>query len=823
MKAAQLARICQGTLVGDGEVAFSGVSIDSRRCGPGEVFFALRGARVDGHAFVESALAAGAALVVVEAGRGVQGARVEVADPLQALQQYAGWVRRNQLGQVVAITGSNGKTMVKDALAAILAGHVRVACSPGSYNSQVGVPLAILSMPEDTEVAILEVGVSAPGEMAAQQRMVQPNFGILTNVGLAHIGAFGHRTTTAREKMQLFEQIDAQGWLLLPSDEPLLEGVEERVAGRIVRCGAPGAVQLTELRDTAAGTRLGVVFPDGEQHTVSVQTRSTQMIGNLLVAMTAGSLLGVPSADIALAMEGWSFGPTRLEMWRSPQGVTLINDAYSADPLSVRAALQVENAHSGSEGKRIFVFGGMHELGDRSEMEHRLIGQLAAQQGITHLLIPPNDSTRQSAAAFVQENPKGTVLETEREQLGEVVRQLAGPGDTLLIKGPRGDGLVKEARRLWETMAGKRLVVDMAAIRENVACFRRLVPGGRILAMLKAWAYGTELGRMSRWLQQSGVDWIGVSAADEGAMVRRAGVHLPILVTLLDAEEIDKVVRYRLTPAVYSRPLLMALEAAAKRQNRPIDVHLKVDTGMGRLGIRPEEVEEVVKQVLASPWLTPTGLMTHLSCADDPGADEFTQAQIARFDDAIATARAAGLTDCICHASATSGAVRFAASRYDMIRVGLGLYGIYPSPAVQEALELQLSLALLGRVVHVAEYGPGQRIGYGGTFVVERENCRIGIVQMGYNDGVPWRLSNRGEVLVGGRKARIVGRVSMDSLAVDLSDLPTAEIGAEVLLFGAHEGGEIRPEAVAEQAGTIPYELLVKIDNRRVQRIFVGD
>lgn len=341
--------------------------------------------------------------------------------------------------------------------------------------------------------------------------------------------------------------------------------------------------------------------------------------------------------------------------------------------------------------------------------------------------------------------------------------------------------------------------------------------------MLKAWAYGTELGRMARWLQQSGIDWIGVSAADEGATVRRSGVHLPILVTLLDAEEIDKVVRYRLTPAVYSTALLDALEAAAEREEQVLDVHLKVDTGMGRLGVRPDEVFDVLARLKASRWLNPTGLMTHLSCADDPDADAFTQEQLARFEAAIAVAKSAGFDDLLFHASATSGAARFPESRYHMIRVGLGLYGIYPSPAVKEAVELQLALALLGRVVHVATYEPGQRIGYGGTYVVERPGTRIGIVQMGYNDGVPWRMSNVGTVRIGGHEASIVGRVSMDSLALDLTPLPHADVGDEVLLIGARDGVEVRPEDVAELAGTIPYEIMVKIDSRRVQRVFVGD
>ena len=789
---------------------------------PGDVFFALTG-RTDGHQHVGAAREAGASLAVVAAGRDVSGPRIEVDDPLAALQRYAGWVRTHRMGRVLAITGSNGKTIVKDALTTLLMGVMKVASSPGSYNSQVGVPLALLSIPEDVDLAIIEVGVSAPGEMARQREMVAPDYGLLTNIGLAHIGSFGTRAVTAREKMSLYTDIPDTGWVLLPRDETLVVERLDRLQANIVWHGEDGAVVLEDRTDVADGSALTIRFPDGSRHTVGVKTRSPHLIGDLMAAVTAADQLGVTSEHIAQALEGYSCGPTRLEMWRSPQGVMLINDAYSADPLSVQAALEVEAQHAELGGKRIFVFGGMEELGERSQREHEMIGQLAARQGLTHLVVPPRTNTAWTAAAFQRENPSGIVVESPTEGWGEAVRQLAETGDTILIKGPRADGLVDEARRLWETMAGKRLVVDLAAIRENIACFRRLSPDTAVLAMLKAWAYGTELGRMARWLQQSGIDWVGVSAADEGAMVRRAGVHLPILVTLLDAEEIDKVVRYRLTPAVYSSALIDALEAAAAREEQVVDVHLKVDTGMGRLGVRPSDVSEVLARLKASEWLNPTGLMTHLSCADDPQADDFTHQQLDCFDAAIAQARAAGFEDLMCHASATSGAVRFPASRYHMIRVGLGLYGIYPSPAIQEAVELQLAMALLGRVVHTETYAPGQRIGYGGTYVVDRPGTRIGIVQMGYNDGVPWRLSNVGTVRIGGQAAPIVGRVSMDSLAVNLTDLPAAGVGDEVLLLGARDGVEIRPEDVAELAGTIPYELMVKIDSRRVQRVFVGD
>ncbi|MFT4976447.1 MAG: alanine racemase [Myxococcota bacterium] len=795
-----------------------GVTVDSRRCWPGELFFALHGQRTDGHRFVAQALRAGAAAAVVGADYAHDGEEriIRVDDPLAALQRLAAWYRRTRLHEVVAITGSNGKTIVKDALIRLLAGR-RCYGSPGSHNSQLGVPLAVLAAPEGVPLAVFEAGASAPGEMALLEKILQPEHGILTNVGLAHLAGFGSRAVTAREKLSLFAR--SPGWLLLP-DEPLLAPHTGPLPGHIRRHSDTDLPRIVEQHDA----RLSVRFPDGAHHLVQLGTRSAPLVADLMMAAAAAWLLGVPAADIAAAMEGFSPGPTRLEVWRSPEGVTLINDAYSADPLSVQAALRTAAA-GGEQGRRIFVFGGMRELGLREAEEHALVGRLAAREGFSRLVLLRQAALAHTAEAFLAARPDGEVTWVDEPAgVRDEIRAVASPGDVVLVKGPRRDGLQDAARALWESMAPKRLIVDLAAIRENIARFRRLLgPGVRVLAMLKAWAYGTELARVACELQAAGVDWIGVAAADEGAMLRRAGVHLPVLVTLLDKGEVDKVVRYRLTPAVYSEDIATALIAAAERADAVIDVHLHVDTGMGRLGVQPEQVGALVALVKGSGRLRATGLMTHFSCADDPDADDYSREQLRRFEEASETVRAAGLTGLIRHAAASAAAVRFPESRLDMIRLGLSLYGVSPSAATAAMLPLQPAVALLGRIAHVAVFQPGQKIGYGGTFTVEGAPLRVGVVGMGYNDGIPWRLSGRGHGLIRGRRAPFLGRVSMDSLVVDLTDHPEAGVGEDVLLFGAHDGELLPVTEVAELAGTIPYEIMVKVDSRRVQRLFVGD
>ncbi|MFM7266910.1 MAG: alanine racemase, partial [Cyanobium sp.] len=373
-----------------------------------------------------------------------------------------------------------------------------------------------------------------------------------------------------------------------------------------------------------------------------------------------------------------------------------------------------------------------------------LIGRLAAEKRFSHLLLLPHPAQEHTAAAWRAARPEAPVLElADTNALRDTLRHLAQRGDTVLLKGPAQQGLTAAACAIWESMAPRRFLVDLDAIRENIARFRALCgPDVAILAVLKAWAYGSELARMGTALQESGVDWIGVSAADEGATLRRAGVHRPILVMLMDSGEVDKAVRWRLTPVVYSLAFARSLVESLRQSQAHCDVHLEIESGMGRLGVAPQEALAAARLLRGSGVTRLTGLMTHLASSDDPAADPQTREQLERFEQAVAAIRAeAGDDDppLLRHAAATAGAVRFPQARLDMVRLGLGLYGINPSAAVAEAMELTLAVAFVSRLAQVALWPRGQRVGYSGTYVVEAEQQRVGIVAVGYNDGVPWR------------------------------------------------------------------------------------
>jgi alanine racemase len=803
------------------------ICTDSRGAAPGVLFVALKGQQTDGHRFLADAFHNGASAAIVAQERLASTALepswsvIVVPDPLRGLQALARWHRREYFQRVLAITGSNGKTIVKDALKSLLAGR-QVLASPGSYNSQLGLPLAVLSAEKPEPLAVLEVGISAPGEMAALEEIAQPDYGILTNIGLAHVAAFGNREGIAQEKMKLFERIPHDGWLLLPSGEPVLDAPAQKLKCTIHRIGDKN--QLLSLRPislSADGQVLELSIPSQGTRSVTVKTRSPEIIADMHFAATAAHLLGVPLEDIAAALENYAPTSTRMELWSSPQGIRIINDGYSSDPISVHAALRSATLGASRSGRKMFAFAGMRELGSNSAREHAQVGAQAAECGFSHLFLVGNGELATTAEGYKRVRPEGNVLQVNSaNELKDRLLPLLRPGDTVLFKGPRNAGMVKAVRDLSGAIAQRCLWVNLAAIEGNIARFRRHCGGAvHIVAMLKAMAYGTELAQLGSWMSQLGIHHVGVSSANEGVAVRKTGADQEILVFLSEREDVDNLLSYRLTPVIYSAELVDAFAAALQGSGRTLDVHLKVDTGMHRLGVPPATAVELARRIRSSGVMRITGVCTHFAAAEDPASDDFTRQQIAAFDQVIAGLEANGFENLQIHAANTAGAIRFPEAHYNMVRIGLGLYGIYPSEVTREIIDLELAVGLTSRITSVQDFAPGDTLGYNRTFTAQRRT-KVGIVPFGYDDGLPWQLSGSGQVLVEGHPAPIVGRISMDQMQIDLTDIPGVSVGAEVLLYGTHNGHTLRPEQVSQMAGTIPYELLTRL-GERVHRIYI--
>jgi alanine racemase/UDP-N-acetylmuramoyl-tripeptide--D-alanyl-D-alanine ligase len=301
--------------------------------------------------------------------------------------------------------------------------------------------------------------------------------------------------------------------------------------------------------------------------------------------------------------------------------------------------------------------------------------------------------------------------------------------------------------------------------------------------------------------------------------VRKTGADQDIFVFLADREDTDNLLRYRLTPVIYSAELVDAFARSLHGTGVTMDVHLKIDTGMHRLGVAPEDALPLAQRIRSRGTMRLTGVCTHFSSADDPQADDYTRKQMVTFNECVKALETDGFERLQIHASNTAAAVRFPEAHYNMVRIGLGLYGLYPSDAVRQAMELDLAIGVTSRITSIQEFAPGEALGYSRTYTATRK-IKVGVIPFGYDDGLPWALAGRGSVLVEGRPAPIVGRISMDQMQVDITDIPGADVGAEVLLYGTHGGHTLRPEEVAEKAGTIAHELLTRL-GERVHRIYV--
>jgi Alr-MurF fusion protein len=824
----ELSKIINGKVYGDGNEIVDNISIDSRRIKNKTIFFPLPGEHFDGHEFINNSFENGGTASVFSKNDYKKNEKmdyIKVDNILHALQQTGAWHRSLYKGKVVGITGSNGKTIIKNLLMDIFSLQFQPGGTIGSYNSQLGVPLAVLSMGLKKDFWFVEAGISQKNEMDNLKTIVQPDFGILTNIGKAHLSGFGSREVICSEKIKLFEDIPESGWVLLPDDEPLLKPLLSSLKCKIHLYGSnPDLPRVVDYEYLNNKIKISVLFPDGTKKGVLLNTLSMEIAKDFQVVICTAFLFGVTVENIIKGLNKFVPSSTRMEIWKSPQGVNLINDTCSSDPMSVQSALRTMNLVSKESQRRIFVFGGMGELGAENEKEHQYIGEVAASSGVDILFLPLKQSLDFSEKGFLDFSKTGEVIRYKSlTQLGTILREKIKPGDTVLFKGPRNEKITDLAFNMFEAIAPNRMVVDLQAISENINTFRRITKNKTlILAMVKALAYGSDMTRLSKELEKMGIDFLGVSTPDEGMRLRESGASLPILVMISTPEECNKIIKYHLTPVITSFEQIKALGEIACFKKNPIDIHLKVDSGMGRMGLTLESLKDAV--LLANsykPHINISGLMTHFSCADDPSKKEFNNNQLNKFSEAIKILDDAGIKNYIKHAAATSATIMLEKSHFDMVRIGLGLYGLYPETHMAEILDLNLAVSLVSRIIDIRIMNKGSKIGYSATYEIPYDNFKIGVVPLGYFDGIPWTLSNRGKVMVNGKLAPIIGRISMDSMLIDLNGIPQVEKSTDVLIYGKHGGFTYRPEQVAKDSGTIVYELLTRI-GPRVQRIYKG-
>lgn len=536
-------------------------------------------------------------------------------------------------------------------------------------------------------------------------------------------------------------------------------------------------------------------------------------------AAALASALGVPEGDIVAGLEAFVPAPLRIEVHTSPTGITLINDSYSADPGSMRSALQTLRRLS--DGRRsIAVLGAMRDLGEESESRHRQVGREVAELGVD-LLVAVGERARPIATeALAAGIPAQAVLSApDNSSCAELLDRHLKSGDVVLVKASRPLQLERTAHHLLESLSPTRLYIDLGVIAENVRRVRAWIGSDvALFAVVKSFGYGSDAIRVSELLEQQKVAYLMVAYPDEGAQLRRRGINTPILVSNVLPGEVDKVARHRLSAVVYSNELLQALSDVAVAHDMTIPIHIKLDTGMGRFGLLRPELRSFAERCISRPGIELEGLMSHLSVADESDEDDYSREQIASFESAVEELRRASLLPRYAHLANSAGLLRFKEAHFNAVRLGLGLYGCLERlTGPQGSPELSPAISLHSRLVGIRELEKGNSVGYGRTFRTTRQT-RIGLVALGYNDGLPRSLSNKGDLWIRGQRVPIVGRISMDVTAIDLTDVPEASVGDDVVVFNDGQHGEPTVLDVAQWAGTIPYEILCRV-SPRVRRI----
>jgi alanine racemase len=815
----QIAEMIGAELIGTTPAYIEWILTDSRSlCFPEEtLFFALKTKRNDGHKYIPELYERGVRNFVVSTlppvgQRPADANFLHVPDPLKTLQRLAERHREQFSVPVVGITGSNGKTVVKEWLYQLLSPDRVVTRSPRSYNSQIGVPLSVWMMNERTELAVFEAGISEMDEMAALQAIIQPTIGVLTNIGGAHQENFSSMQEKCLEKLTLFKDCDV---IIYDGDNELISN-----------CVAKSLVAAREIAWSKIDTERPLFIEKVEKGTDSTLIRYRYLgmprqytlpfiddasIENSLHCLAVCLYLMVPTEQIAERMARLEPVAMRLEVKEGKNGCVLINDSYNSDLASLDIALDFMQRRSQDKGKpRTLILSDILQTGQSHTSLYRQVAELVQSRGVQKIIGVGRD-IREAAARFEMEKH---FFATTQELIDSGLLQTLR-GEVVLVKGSRAF-LFDEITDILELKVHETILeIDLNALVDNLNYYRsKLRPDTKMVCMVKASAYGAGSYEIAKTLQDHRVDYLAVAVADEGSDLRKAGITGNILIMNPEMTAFKTLFDYRLEPEVYSFHLLEELIKAAEREgitNFPI--HIKLDTGMHRLGFLPAEVPALIERLKRQTAVTPRSVFSHLVGSDSTQFDAFTRHQIETFEAAAATLQAAYPHKILRHICNTAGIERYPGAQFDMVRLGLGLYGV--DPFTNRMLHTVSTLRTT--ILQIHDVPADETVGYSRRGQLTRPS-RIASIPIGYADGLNRRLGNgRAYCLVNGQKAPYVGNICMDVCMIDVTDIPCQE-GDKVEIFGK----DLPVTVLSDILETIPYEVLTAVSTR-VKRVYYQD
>lgn len=805
---AEIAAMVGGELLGSPEELICDISTDSRTIHQHQatLFVAIRGERHDGHSYISGLTDRGIKAFLVEelpASPAVDASFILVKDSLQALQGLAAAHRSRHGCRVIGITGSNGKTIVKEWINQALSPDQHIVRSPKSYNSQVGVPLSVLLLDQHTETGVFEAGISRPGEMIRLEAMIRPNIGIFTNIGEAHQEGFKDIEEKIRQKFILFKHASK---IIYCSDQ---DEVNSNI-GKQFRAeklftwsfGKDSDVRVSRSEGTGDDTRLDVTFGD-IKFGLMLPFQDKASLENAMHVVSLMLLLDMPPLVIQSRIADLNPVAMRLEMVKALHGCTIINDTYNSDLNSLSIALDYLNQQRQHKSGTL-ILSDILQSGREEEALYAEVSRLLRQKGISRFVGIGPALTRSrrhfpASARFFQGTAEFLSVLDAQEFRNEAI----------LIKGSRPFRFEKITSRLQQKNHRTRLEIDLNALIHNLNVYRSKTTA-RIMVMVKAFSYGIGSPEIASALQYQRVDYLCVAYVDEGITLREAGIHLPILVMNPEVSGFDGMIDHDLEPEIYNfRSLFSFLAALAKRNLVSFPIHLKLETGMNRLGFREEELDQLFEILRQHPHVRIMSVFSHLGSADQAAHDAFTGEQIETFE-RMSSRIQEKYPHILRHILNSAGLERFPEASFDMVRLGIGMYGI----SRQIGDELRPVSTLKSIVSQIKPVRQGESVGYGRHFVAPAD-MRIGIVPIGYADGLRRDLGQFGICFyLNGAEAPVLGNICMDMTMIDLTEVPAKE-GDEVIVFGpGHPVAEL-----AEKLGTIPYEILAGL-SERVKRIY---
>ena len=805
---------------GNAEARIDWLLTDSRSLAFPEttLFFALRTPVGDGHKYIPDLYRRGVRNFVV--GTVPENHETDYPDanflrvlsPLKALQRLAERHREEYVLPVIGITGSNGKTVVKEWIYQLLMLSMNVTRSPRSYNSQVGVPLSVWLLDERSRIGVFEAGISQPGEMQALRAIIQPTIGVMTNIGPAHQENFSTIQEKCHEKLLLFKDAKV---LIYNADEPVVaESVHDfGFGGQLFgwsRKDENATVFVRAIEPTEDGKTRIAYFFNGTAAEYTLPFADEASIQNSITALCVCLYLGLTPADIARRMALLEPVAMRLEVVQGVRGCTLINDAYNSDAAALDIALDFMNRRAKEQAAkgRTLILSDIFQTGIPAEELYAKVAEMLKSRGVERLIgVGPAISAAHTLFSIKKSFYPTSEALLESGELDTIHDEI------ILLKGARNFGFEQIAKALSLRVHETTLDVNLEAIAENLHFYRSFMkPETKLTCMVKASAYGAGSVEIAKTLQERGVDYLAVAVADEGAELRRAGITAGIIVMNPEMSAFGTLFEYELEPEIYSFNLLDALIRAARRQViTDFPVHLKLDTGMHRLGFNPKtDIPVLIDRLSHQRALIPRSVFSHFVGADSDGFDEFSEKQFKLFDEASRTLQAAFPHKILRHICNSAGIERFPERHLDMVRLGLGLYGIDPI----DNRVLHNVATLRTTILQIRDVPAGDSIGYSRKTVLDRPS-RIAAIPIGYADGLNRHLGNRrGYCLVNGQKADYVGNICMDVCMIDVTDIPCRE-GDSVEIFG----DALPVTVLSDLLGTIPYEVLTSVSNR-VKRVY---